>query len=134
MSDPSSRVVWQLGPLDPNQVRVVVHHYRHRYPALDWGWLLNALAELRLVAEPQDALAGFAKQQQLESAVPVPQRFLQDLGCGWCWNSGLGACCAKIRVRFSTDAPESAQIPVTAMDSGERMGHAKAQVLPSLAA
>jgi hypothetical protein len=46
----------------------------------------------------------------------------------------LGACCAKIRVRFSTDAPESAQIPVTAMDSGERMGHATAQVLPSLAA
>jgi hypothetical protein len=31
---------------------------RHRYPALDWGWLLNTLAELRLVAEPQEALAG----------------------------------------------------------------------------
>ena len=56
----SSGVVWHLG-------------------ALEWGWFLNALAELRLVAEPQ-ALAGFAKQNQLESAVPVLQRFLQDVG------------------------------------------------------
>jgi hypothetical protein len=42
--------------------------------------LLRALAELRLVAEPQAALAGFAEQHQLESAVPVLQRFLQDVG------------------------------------------------------
>ena len=40
----------------------------------------NGLAELRLVAEPQAALAGFAEQQRLESAVPVLQRFLQDVG------------------------------------------------------
>jgi hypothetical protein len=73
-------VVWHLGALDASQVRVVVQHYRHRYPALDWGWLLNALAELRLVAEPHEALAGFAEQQRLESAVPVLQRFLQDVG------------------------------------------------------
>lgn len=80
VSDSSSGVVWHLGALDPSQVRVVVQHYRNRYPALDWGWLLNALAELRLVAEPQAALAGFAEQHQLESAVPVLQRFLQDVG------------------------------------------------------
>ena len=80
VSPASSGVVWHLGALDPSQVRVVVQHYRHRYPALDWGWLLNALAELRLVAEPQAALAGFAEQQRLESAVPVLQRFLQDVG------------------------------------------------------
>jgi hypothetical protein len=73
-------LIWHLGALDPSQVRVVVQHYRNRYPALDWGWLLNALAELRLVAEPQAALAGFAEQHQLESAVPVLQRFLQDVG------------------------------------------------------
>jgi hypothetical protein len=80
VSPASSGVVWHLGPLEPSQVRVVVQHYRSRYPALDWGWLLNALAELRLVAEPQDALKGFAEQQRLESAVPVLQRFLQDVG------------------------------------------------------
>lgn len=80
VSPPSSGVVWHLGALDPSQVRVVVQHYRNRYPALDWGWLLNALAELRLMAEPREALAGFAEQNQLESAVPVLQRFLQDVG------------------------------------------------------
>ncbi len=80
LSPVSSGVVWHLGALDPSQVRVVVQHYRHRYPALDWGWLLNALAEQRLVAGPQEALAGFAEQQQLESAVPVLKRFLQDVG------------------------------------------------------
>ena len=80
MSPASSGVVWHLGALDPSQVRVVVQHYRHRYPALDWGWLLNALAELRLVAEPHAALAGFAEQQKLASAMPVLKRFLQDVG------------------------------------------------------
>ena len=80
VSPASSGMVWHLGALDASQVRVVVQHYRHRYPSLDWGWLLNALAELRLVAEPQAALAGFAEQHQLASAVPVLQRFLQDVG------------------------------------------------------
>jgi hypothetical protein len=36
-------------------------------------------AELRLVAEPQAALAGFAEQKRLESAMPVLQRFLRDV-------------------------------------------------------
>ena len=31
---------------------------------------------------------------------------------------------------LSTDAPESAQIPVTAMDLSERMGHEQAQDIP----
>ncbi|MEI7774777.1 MAG: hypothetical protein WCK17_08365, partial [Verrucomicrobiota bacterium] len=34
--------------------------------------------------------------------------------------------------RFSTDALHSAQIPVTAMDLGGRMGHEQAPNLPSL--
>ena len=36
-------------------------------------------------------------------------------------------------IRLSIDVPESSQIPVTAMDPGEKMGQAKAQVPPSLA-
>ena len=52
---------------------------RNHYPALDWGWLLNTLAELSLVAEPQEAQAGFAEQQQPESAIPELKRFLQDV-------------------------------------------------------
>ena len=76
----SSGVIWQLGALEQSQVRVVVQHYRYRYPALDWEWLLNALSELRLVADPQEALAGFAEQQQLGSAQAVLERFLQDVG------------------------------------------------------
>lgn len=46
----------------------------------------------------------------------------------------LGACRASIASALSTYAPKSAQIPVSATDLGETMGHAEAQVLPSLAA
>ena len=38
------------------------------------------------------------------------------------------------RQRLSTDDPKTAQNPVTAMDLGNKMGHAQAQVLPPLAA
>jgi hypothetical protein len=41
--------------------------------------LINTLAELSLVAEPQEAQAGFAEQQQPESAIPELKRFLQDV-------------------------------------------------------
>lgn len=76
----SSGVSWQLGALEESQVRVVVRHYRHRYPALDWEWLLPALAELRLVAEPQEAVSRFVEEHQLGSAQGVIERFLQDVG------------------------------------------------------
>lgn len=72
--------VWYQGALDPVRIRVVVEHYSHRYPALEWGWLLSALAELRLVAEPQAAVCSFAEQHQLESAQPLLDRFLRDVG------------------------------------------------------
>jgi len=72
--------IWYLGALDLEQIRVVVAHYRHRYPALDWGWLLQALAELRLVGEPLPAIAGLVAQHQLGSAQPVVERFCQDVG------------------------------------------------------
>jgi hypothetical protein len=79
-SPPSSGVIWQLGALEQSRVRVVVQHYRHRYPALDWEWLLPALAELRLVAEPQEAVSRFVEQHQLGSAQGLIERFLQDVG------------------------------------------------------
>ena len=72
--------VWYQGALDPVRLRVVVEHYRHRYPALEWGWLLSALAEQRLVAEPQSAVCTFAEQHQLGSAQALLERFLQDVG------------------------------------------------------
>lgn len=72
--------IWNLGALVPVQVQVVVAHYAHRYPALDWGWLLQALAELRLVGEPRSAVAVFTAEQQLESAQPLIERFAQDVG------------------------------------------------------
>jgi hypothetical protein len=75
-----STYAWQQGALDPVRLRVVVDHYRYRYPALDWGWLLNALAELRLVAEPQEAVCRFVEQHQLGSAQGLIERFLQDAG------------------------------------------------------
>ena len=41
--------------------------------------------------------------------------------------ASLGACRTYSHPRFSTDALKSAQIPVAAMDLGDRMGHEKAQ-------
>ncbi len=76
----STGVVWQVGALEQSRVRVVVQHYRYRYPALDWEWLLPALAELRLVAEPQVAVSRFVDQHQLGSAQGLIKRFLQDVG------------------------------------------------------
>lgn len=67
---------WNLVAVDPEQVRVLVRHYGHRYPALDWSWLLQSLAELRLVGEPRLAVTKLLEQQQLESA----ERFLLDVG------------------------------------------------------
>jgi hypothetical protein len=52
LTPPKGGFAWHLGALDPDRRQVVVAHYRHRYPALDWGWLLQALAELRLAGEP----------------------------------------------------------------------------------
>jgi len=71
---------WNLGALDPERIQVVVAHYRKRYPALDWGWLLPALAELRLVGEPRSSLTRFVAGHQLGSAQPVIERFCQDVG------------------------------------------------------
>jgi hypothetical protein len=49
------------------------------------------------------------------------------------WNLGCHECVAHKSMRaLSTAAPESAQIPVTAMVLGETMGHDQAQVLPPL--
>ena len=76
----STGVVWQLGALEQSRVRVVVQHYRHRYPALDWEWLLPALSELRLVAEPRVAVSRFVEQHQLGSAQALLERFLQGVG------------------------------------------------------
>ena len=39
----------------------------------------------------------------------------------------------RIRVGLSTDARKSAQILVIAMDLGDKLGHAEAQILSSLA-
>lgn len=39
-----------------------------------------ALAELRLVAEPQEAVSRFVVQHQLGSAQGLIERFLQDVG------------------------------------------------------
>jgi hypothetical protein len=71
---------WYLGALDPAQLRVVVAHYHHRYPALDWGWLVQALAELRLLGEPRRAVVRFLEQHQLRSAETLVERFLLDVG------------------------------------------------------
>ena len=76
----STGVVWQLGALEQSRVRVVVQHYRHRYPALDREWLLPALSELRLVAEPRVAVSRFVEQHQLGSAQALLERFLQGVG------------------------------------------------------
>ncbi|MCP9885857.1 ATP-dependent helicase [Synechococcus sp. ATX 2A4] len=76
----SGGLVWQLGALEQSRVRVVVQHYQYRYPALDWEWLLNALSELRLAGESQEAVSRFLGQHQLESAQAFLERFLLDVG------------------------------------------------------
>ena len=79
-SPPKGGFDWHLGALDPDRRQVVVAHYRHRYPALDWGWLLQALAELRLVGEPQSTVTGFLAKYRLGSAQSLIERFCQDVG------------------------------------------------------
>jgi hypothetical protein len=61
-------------------VRVVVEHYRHRYPALDWEWLLQTLPEQRLVGEPRSTVTRLVAAYQLGSAQPLIERFCQDVG------------------------------------------------------
>jgi hypothetical protein len=65
---------------DPDHRQVVVAHYRHRYPALDWGWLLQALAELRLAGEPRSTVTRFLTGYRLGSAQSLIERFCQDVG------------------------------------------------------
>ena len=77
---PKGGFAWHLGALDPDRRQVAVAHYRHRYPALDWGWLLQALAELRLVGEPQPTVTGFLAGYRLGSAQSLIERFCQDVG------------------------------------------------------
>jgi hypothetical protein len=77
---PKAGFAWHLGALDPDRRQVVVAHYRHRYPALDWGWLLQALAELRLVGEPRSTVTGFLAKYRLGSAQSLIERFCQDVG------------------------------------------------------
>ena len=77
---PKAGFTWHLGALDPDRRQVVVAHYRHRYPALDWGWLLPALAELRLVGEPRSTVTGFLAEYRLGSAQSLIERFCQDVG------------------------------------------------------
>jgi hypothetical protein len=59
---------------------VVVAHYRHRYPALDWGWLLQALAEQRLVGEPRSTVTRFLAGYRLGSAQSLIELFCLDVG------------------------------------------------------
>jgi hypothetical protein len=80
LTPPKGGFAWHLGALDPDRRQVVVAHYRHRYPALDWGWLLPALAELRLVGEPRSTVTGFLAGYRLESAQSLIERFCQDVG------------------------------------------------------
>jgi len=77
---PESGFFWNLGALDQERIRVVVEHYAYRFPALDWDWMLPAVAELRLVGEPRSAVERFVSEQQLGSAQVVIERFCQDVG------------------------------------------------------
>ena len=77
---PKGGVAWHLGALDPDRRQVAVAHYRHRYPALDWGWLLQALAELRLVGESRSTVTRFLAGYRLGSAQSLIERFCQDVG------------------------------------------------------
>jgi hypothetical protein len=80
LTPPKGGFAWHLGALDPDRRQVVVAHYRHRYPALDWGWLLPALAELRLVGEPRSSVTGFLAGYRLGSAQSLIERFCLDVG------------------------------------------------------
>ena len=80
LTPPKGGFAWHLGALEPDRRQVVVAHYRHRYPALDWGWLLQALAELRLVGEPQSTVTRFLAGYRLGSAQSLIERFCQDVG------------------------------------------------------
>lgn len=80
LTPPKGGFAWHLGALDPDRRQVVVAHYRHRYPALDWGWLLQALAELRLAGEPQSTVTRFLAGYRLGSAQSLIERFCQDVG------------------------------------------------------
>ena len=55
----------------------MVAHYRHSYPVLDWGWLLPALAQLRLVGEPRPTVTLFLAGYRLESAQSLIERLCQ---------------------------------------------------------
>ena len=79
-TQPKGGFAWHLGTLDPDRRQVVVAHYRHRYPALDWGWLLQALAELRLVGEPRSTVTRFLARYRLGSAQSLIERFCLDVG------------------------------------------------------
>ena len=57
----------------------MVAHYRHRYPVLDWGWLLPALAELRLVGELRSTETRFLAGYRLESAKSLIERLCQEV-------------------------------------------------------
>ena len=78
--DTTGGFAWHLGALYPDRRQVVVAHYRHRYPALDWGWLLQALAELRLVGEPRSTVTRFLAGYRLGSAQSLIERFCLDVG------------------------------------------------------
>jgi hypothetical protein len=80
LTPPKGGFAWHLGALEPDRRQVVVAHYRHRYPALDWGWLLPALAELRLAGEPRSTVTGFLAEYRLGSAQSLIERFCQDVG------------------------------------------------------
>jgi hypothetical protein len=71
---------WNLGTFESVQFKVVVFHYRDRYPALDWDWLLQALEELRLMGVPRSAATRFMAVCRLGSAQPLIQRFCQVVG------------------------------------------------------
>ena len=75
-----SGFAWNLGALEADRRHLVVIHYRHRYPALDWSWLLETLAELRLLGEPRSAVGRFVDQHQLGSAQTRIERIVEGVG------------------------------------------------------
>ncbi len=76
----SQRPQWFLGSLDGTHLRIITSHYARRYPALNWDWLLQQLAEQRLVtSDPITAVEAFVVNHHLDSAQALIERFLQDL-------------------------------------------------------
>ncbi|MCP9818381.1 UvrD-helicase domain-containing protein [Synechococcus sp. Cruz-9H2] len=72
---------WFQGAIDSSHVHVVASHYERRYPALAWHLLLLDLSALRVVTtDPADAVANMLGKQQLDSALPLVERFLLDVG------------------------------------------------------